>query len=119
MVQQSDSTALAIAAMSAFTVLVAWVFRYKIAELARRKTKAPQEVLFEGYEKLLKSYQSAISDRDNKIAELEANFDKMQADLDAARNTINELKTQDAKKTRIISELELRLSELKTLHQQT
>lgn len=117
MPQQSDATALVIAGLSAFTVLIAWIFRYKIAELARAKSKPPQEILFEGYEKLLKSYQEAIKQRDVKIIELEKSFDKIQDDLNGARTTINELKVQDARKSRIISDLELKLKELKTLNQ--
>lgn len=112
----SDHTAIAVAILSATTVLIAWIFRYKIAELARGKTKAPQEILFEGYERLLKSYQNGIRERDTKITELEDSFDKMQEDLNHARATINQMKVEDARKARVIGELELKLRELKTLH---
>lgn len=114
---QPSDTSIILAGLSAFTVLIAWIFRYKIAELARNKSKAPQEILFEGYEKLLKNYQSAVLERDNKILELESNFDKIQNDLNKARYTIQEMKDEDAKKTRLINELELKLRELKTIHQ--
>ncbi len=117
MSQTPIDTSIILAILSALTVLIAWVFRYKIAELARNKTKAPQEILFDGYEKLLKSYQNGISERDGKIAELESNFDTIQDDLNKAKNTIQEMKAEDAKKTRVINELEMKLRELKTIHQ--
>lgn len=112
------SDAVVLALISAFTVLIAWIFRYKIAELAKGRTKAPQEVLFKGYEDLLKIYKETNKDQHAKIIELEENFGKVQSDLNQAMTTIQKMKTEDARKTQIIEELQLKLEELKRIHKQ-
>lgn len=105
-----------VASLSTLTVLIAWIFRYKIAELAKGRTKAPQEVLFEGYEELLKTYKETNRDQHAKILQLEKNVGKLQNDLNAASQTIQQMKIEDARKAGVIDELQLKLEELKAIH---
>lgn len=106
-------------ALSALTVVIAWVYRYRIAELAKaNKRKLPIEVLFNGYEQLLKSYQQGIRERDEKIERLETSFNNVQLELDRARDIIRDMKDQEKAKDEIIRELEAKLAELKSLHAQ-
>lgn len=114
----SNTATIATSALSALTVLIAWMYRYKIAELAKaNRRKAPNEVLFDGYERLLKSYQEGIRERDLKIEKLEQILDNAQNELDKSRQIILEMKDQERKKDEIIHELESKLAELKALHQ--
>lgn len=114
---QADNTAVIIAALSFLTAATAWVFRFKIAELAgKKKEKAPVEVLFGGYEKLLKQYQSVLDEKDGKIAKLERTLGHVQDEMDKAQSVIREMKEEDARKAKLIEELELKLAELKNIH---
>lgn len=114
---QIDSTAIIVGALSALTTVLVWVFRFKIAGLARGgREKAPSEVLFEGYEHLLKQYQEALDEKDGKIVKLETSFNKLQSELDSSKRIIQKMKQEDEKKQRIITELELKLAELKKIH---
>lgn len=117
MLTDANTTALVVALLSFLTVAVAWIFRFKIANMTLRRNKAPVEILFEGYEKLLKNYQEAMADRDRKYAQMETDFDKLQQDLDHARATIANMKLEDYRKAQVIAGLELSLGELKVQHQ--
>lgn len=82
--------------------------------MGKNRAKTPNEVLFQGYEQLLKSYQVAIAERDTKFSKLEKEFDTLQADMDEARETIRQMKKEDERKASVINDLTYRLQQLKT-----
>lgn len=103
-----------VALTAVFTTTIAWVFRYKIAEIGKKRGRAPQEILFEGYEKLLKSYQQGLRERDEKIDELENQFKVLQQDLNGAHDMIRKMREEALERVRLITELETQLTKLKT-----
>lgn len=107
-----NTTNILVAAFSFLTAAIAWVFRDRIAG---KKKKTPIEVLIEGYERLLKQYQQALGERDIKIDTLEKAFQRVQSDLNAAKNLIDTMKEENAKKQAIITDLELKLTELRKI----
>lgn len=96
---------------SFITALFAYGWRY-----IRRddKKRPPQEVLYEGYEKLLHSYQNAITERDKKIDKLETAFNHLQGELNTAHNLLRDMREDNLKKSRMITQLEQKLIDLKT-----
>ncbi len=116
---QVDFTAIIIALLSASTVLIAWIFRYRIASLgkikAKKDDKEPSTVLFEGYEKLLKQYQDELLLKDNKINKLESALDHVRTELDNAQVLIAEMRADTLEKTHKINTLETKLAELREI----
>jgi hypothetical protein len=96
-------------------VLITWVFRYRIVELSKRKGHTPTEVLFGGYEKLLKQYQNNLVDREAKYIALEDSFKHIQGELNDAQNTIRELRQEDARKSRVIKTMGKTIEELRLI----
>jgi peptidoglycan hydrolase CwlO-like protein len=107
------NTQIVLAVLAFLTGVVAWYARVKIAETKRKQPKAPSEVLFEGYEKLLKRYQEAIHERDTKIQKLEQAFEHVQTELNNALQVIGEIKNDNKNKDDIIASLESQLLKLR------
>lgn len=103
-----EQGALAVIIASLITAIAA----YSAAKLRVRK-KQPQDVIYDGYDRLLKNYQQGLKDRDQQINDLKAAFNKVQSDLNQALDIISQMKEDNRQKGEMIDRLESQLQGLK------
>lgn len=106
-------TQIVLAVLAFLTGVTAWYAKIKIAEARKPHDKPPNEILFDGYEKLLRRYQSLNAQLDNKVQELEVAFEHVQLELNKALVLVDEMKNENTSKDSVIKTLESQLLALK------